>query len=113
MRFAVLLYQDETVWESASPEERQAYLDGHADFGARARRRGCEVVAGEALRTVAAATTVRRRGDDVGVTDGPFAETVEQLGGLYLVDAPDVDTLVEVVAALPEHTVELRPVAHV
>lgn len=111
MRFAVLMYQDEAVWESATPGQQQEYLRRHGAFEDEARRRGCTVEAGEALRSVASATTVRRRGTDVRVTEGPFAETLEQLGGFYVVDAPDVDALAGLVATLPEYTVELRPVA--
>ena len=57
------------------------------------------------------ATTLRRRGDDVTITDGPFAETAEQFGGFYLVDAPSLDEVIEAVRVLPEYTIEIRPVA--
>ena len=111
MRFVVLLYQDEDVWRRADDAERARYHAQHAAFDAALRDAGVTVVAGEALVGVAAARTHRRAGDDVTVTDGPFAETAEQLGGFYLVDAPDADTLLVSLRHLPEYTVEVREVA--
>ncbi len=111
MKFVVLMYQDEHVWESATPEEQERYYAEHAAFDAAAAERGIPVLAAEALVGVASATTVRRRGDRLDVTEGPFAETTEQLGGFYVVDAPDLDAVTELVRLLPEYTLEIRPVA--
>ena len=110
MKFAVLLHQDEQVWADMSPEGRAQYHRDHEAFQAAVAERGAKILGGEVLDSVAAATTVRRRGSEVVVTEGPFAETVEQLGGFYLVDAPDLDVLVDLVRLLPPHTIELRPV---
>ena len=109
MRFMVLLHEDEQVWERATEAERAEYGRRHEAFATAVGERG-EIVSGEALRTVSAATTVRRDGDAVVVTEGPFAETVEQLGGFYVVDLPDLDAAIETVALLPAYTVEIRPV---
>jgi hypothetical protein len=65
---------------------------------------------GAELSRSADATTVRGAGDDVSVTDGPFAEAAEQLGGFYLVDAADLDEAIALAKALPEGIVEVRPV---
>ncbi|MCL3861777.1 YciI family protein [Actinotalea sp. K2] len=111
MRFVVLLYQEESVWAEASPQEQERLYAEHDAFAAAVTDRGCSLLAGEALTTVSTATTVRRRGDRLSVTEGPFAETTEQLGGFYLVDAPDLDVLTDLVRLLPEYTVEIRPVA--
>lgn len=111
MRFVVLLYQDEAIWRDASPEEQARYFTEHDAFSAAVPEAGCTILGGEALVGVASATTVRRRGDRLTVTEGPFAETAEQLGGFYLVDAPDLDTVTDLVRLLPEYTVEIRPVA--
>ncbi|MBX9243719.1 hypothetical protein ICW40_02730 [Actinotalea ferrariae] len=111
MKFVVLLYQDEAVWQDATPEEQERYLAEHDAFSARASEHGCTIVGGEALVGVASATTVRRRGEQLDVTEGPFAETTEQLGGFYVVEAPDLDAVTESVRLLPEYTVEIRPVA--
>jgi hypothetical protein len=71
------------------------------------------MLAGEALTGVATATTLRPDGDGRRVvTDGPYAETAEQLGGFYVVEAPDLDTMTELCALLPAgYTLEVRPVA--
>jgi hypothetical protein len=111
MRFVVLIYQDEAIWRDASPEDQARYYTEHEAFAAAVPAAGCTLVAGEALVGVRSATTVRRRGDRLAVTEGPFAETAEQLGGFYLVDAPDLDTVTELVRLLPEYTLEIRPVA--
>ena len=111
MKFLVLIYQDERIWRDASPQEQEQYYVEHEAFSAAVPKAGCTLVAGEALTGVASATTVRRRGDQVTITDGPFAETAEQLGGFYLLDAPDLDAVTELVRLLPEYTLEIRPVA--
>lgn len=111
MRFTLLLHQDETRWERLSQAEREAEMREHDEFARALRERGGEVVAGEALAPTSDATTVRDRG--TSVTDGPYAETVEQLGGFYLVDAPDLDTVLDLVRLLPSYTVEVRPVIDV
>lgn len=111
MKYAVLIHENESRWEGAGDELVQLYHDCHAQFAKEMADRGITMLAGEALRSVTTATTRRRRGDDVMVTDGPFAETAEQLGGFYLVDAPDLDALLEATRVLPEPTIEIRPVA--
>lgn len=110
MRFVVLMHQDESIWRDTSPEEQQQYFTEHDAFSAAVPEAGCTLVGGEALAGVAAATTVRRRGDQLAVTEGPFAETAEQLGGFYVIDAPDLDTVTDLVRLLPEYTIEIRPV---
>ena len=111
MKFVVLLYQDERIWHDATPQEQEQYLAEHEAFSTAVPQAGCSILGGEALVGVAAATTVRRRGDQVTFTDGPFAETAEQLGGFYLLEAPDLDAVTERVRLLPEYTVAIRPVA--
>ncbi|MBD5785323.1 hypothetical protein IF650_03940 [Cellulosimicrobium terreum] len=108
----LLLHEDEQVWAGASATQRDEYGRRHDAFAAAVSERGT-IVAGEALSTVTAATTVRRRGDAVVVTEGPYAETVEQLGGFYVVDLPDLDAALEAVALLPPYSVEIRPVVDV
>ncbi len=112
MRYAVLLYQDERVWTEATAEQREAYHAAHRAFDEAARARA-EVYGGEALTSMVNATTLRHDTDGNRlVTDGPFAETIEQLGGFYLVEAPDLDTLTDLCDLLPHaYTIEMRPVA--
>ncbi|WP_435738446.1 YciI family protein [Cellulosimicrobium sp. PMB13] len=112
MRFLLLLCEDEQVWAGLRDAHRDEYLRRHDDFAAAVRARGT-IVSAEALAPVAAATTLRRDDDRLAVTEGPFAETVEQVGGFYLVDLPDLDAVLDAVALLPPYTVEVRPVVDV
>ncbi len=119
MRYLVLMYGDEKVWPQLSPAEQQDYLRAHIAF-AQAVRARATMVAGEALADTDAATTLRHEpatsaarghGDRPVLTDGPFAETTEQLGGFYLVDADNLDVMAELCQELPHgYTVEIRPV---
>ncbi|WP_370524297.1 YciI family protein [Cellulomonas sp. APG4] len=110
----MLLHQDERVWAEADADERARYIKEHDDFSAAAAATpGVEILGGEALTSVASATTLRRHGDQVTITEGPYAETVEQLGGFYLIEAPDLDVLTSLLPRLPEYTLEIRPVADV
>jgi hypothetical protein len=111
MKYAVLIHEDEARWDGAGEDLVQLYHERHAQFAKEAADRGVAVLAGEALRPVATATTQRQRDGAVTITDGPFAETAEQLGGFYLVDAPNLDAVLEAIRVLPEPTIEIRPVA--
>lgn len=113
MRLLVLLYQDERVWREADEAERAGYYAAHEAFDAALRDAGVTVVAAEALAGVRSAVTFRRRGEDETLVDGPFAETAEQLGGFYLLDAPDLASVTAALGTLPEYTLEVRPVADV
>lgn len=104
----MLVYEDEAIYRDADAAGRARYFEGHGAFAREAPGRGVEILACEALAGVASASTVRHAGDDVQVTDGPFAETTEQLGGFYLVEAPDLATVVELARLLPETTHEVR-----
>ncbi|MCC2314951.1 YciI family protein [Cellulomonas xiejunii] len=108
MKLVVLVYEDEETYRSADAAGRARYVRGHEEFARRAQAAGVTILAGEALTGVASARTVRHTGDVTDVTDGPFAETTEQLGGFYLVEAPDERTLVDLVRLLPETTHEIR-----
>jgi hypothetical protein len=109
MQYAVLLYEDEGIYASMTPEEVGALMAQHEQFSARVEELGGSIVDGQALQPTATARTVRWADDDVTVTDGPFAETTEQLGGYYVVDLPDLDAAIEAAKALP-HDTEVRPV---
>ncbi|MBB2923314.1 YciI family protein [Cellulomonas cellasea] len=113
MRFLVLLYEDERAWAGLDADGRAEVFRQHDAFSAAVAAHGCTIAGGEGLASVDAATTIRRHGDDVTVTDGPFAETAEQLGGFYLIDAPDLDVVSELVRLLPEYTIEIRPTIEV
>ena len=113
MKYLLLLAGDPDEWDRADEAERQALFDAHRDFTAAVRARAT-MLGGEALAGPATAVTVRPGGADRLVTDGPFAETVEHLGGFYLVESPDRDTVVDLCRILPAtYSIEVRPVVDV
>ena len=112
MRYALLITGDETAYEALSPEESQASLAGYMTWVEEMGKRGV-LGGGERLRPTTEATTVRVREDEVLTTDGPFAETKEQLGGFFLVDCKDLDEAIEVASKIPgasSGTIEVRPI---
>jgi hypothetical protein len=112
MKYLLLIGMDEKVVETMPAEAFHALVNEHFDFDDELRRHG-QLVATEALESVRSATTVRVRGGKVSITDGPFAETKEQLGGFYLIEAPDLNAAIEVAARIPSArlgSVEVRPV---
>ena len=114
MRFLVLLVEEDHFerWENADDDYRQRCFDDYNAFADAVRARG-KLVLGDALDRPDTARTVRPDAART-VTDGPYAETVEQLGGFYVVELPDHDTAVELVRLLPrEYTVEVRPMLEV
>ena len=100
--YAILLPGDEAAWAKASPEERAAVYARHTAFAQALDARGHKVVGGAELTHSSTARTVRRTADGHTVTDGPYAETVEQLTGFYLVESDDLDDLTEVVKILAD-----------
>jgi hypothetical protein len=105
---------DPESWDRATEEERQEVFAAHLAFD-RAVRERAALLAGEALAGVGTALTLERAAPDGSraVREGPYAETVEQLGGFYLVEAGDPATVVDLCRLLPGgYTVEVRPVLH-
>ncbi|AHG89684.1 YCII-related protein [Gemmatirosa kalamazoonensis] len=112
MKYVLLIYDDEKVWETMSPDESGAMMGEYFAFTKDIQDKG-SYRAGEALQPIATATTVRVRGGKLQTTDGPFAETREQLGGFYLVDAENLDEAIAVAARIPSArigSIEVRPV---
>jgi hypothetical protein len=93
--YVVLLPGDEDAWEHSTPEEQAATYARHEEFSKALAARGHTITGGAELAHSREARTLRRRGDEVVVTDGPYAETVEQLSGYYLVESDDLDDLVQ------------------
>jgi len=104
--YVVLLPGDETVWESATEADRAAMYAAHGEFARLLAERGHKVTAGAELTHSRHARTVRAD----SVTDGPYAESVEQLGGFYVIDSDDLDDLLEIcgVLAASAGAVEVR-----
>lgn len=114
MKYLVLLMADgdEKPWAEQTPEEMEASMAKFGAFDAAcAERDGVQILAGEALGGPDEATTVRPRGGVRHVTDGPFAEAVEGLGGFYLLEAPDLNVVLELIEALPAYDIQVSPVA--
>ena len=112
MKFMLMLYGDESLWADASPEELAASMERFDAFDRELTAAGV-LAGGEGLEPSAAATTVRRSGGEVMLTDGPFAETREQIGGFYVLDCADLDEAIRWASKVPElehGVVEVRPV---
>lgn len=111
MQYMLLIYDDERLLANLSPEEGQRMHEQYMRFTDEIRASG-HYRAGDALQSVRTATTVRIRDTKTSITDGPFAETREQLGGYYLIDARDLDEALKIAARVPSaHTgsIEVRP----
>lgn len=113
MKAVVLMAAPEARWAEATPEERQVVMDAHTAFHKAVAERAT-MLAGEALAESPEARTLRHVDGSTIVTEGPYAETAEQLGGFYLVEAESMDVVLELAALLPAwYAVEVRPVVDV
>jgi hypothetical protein len=115
MKYVLLIYNEERNWTTLSPEERAALGREYYACTERMLESGHHR-AGEGLEATSTATTVRVRGGALQTTDGPFAETREQLGGFYLIDAENLDEAIAIAARVPAArtgSVEVRPVMNV
>jgi hypothetical protein len=113
MRYLLLIFGDEDALMGASEAERRASMEAWFAYTDWLVEQGW-MKAGEALEGSAEATTVTTRGGERIVTDGPFAETKEQLGGYYEIDVPNLDDAIEAAARCPGSAtgaIEIRPVA--
>src|SRR5213593_4175451 len=111
MQYLLLIVQPEADVEAMSDKEKAALYEGYGPFTESIVKSG-HFRAGAGLQPVATATTVRVRGGKTLTTDGPFAETKEQLGGYYLVEAKDLDTALAIAARIPgakTGSIEVRP----
>src|SRR5437879_1814798 len=114
MKYMLLIYDDEKGWAKLSETERQQAMDGYMQFNKQIKSSG-QYVAGAQLHPTSAATSVRVRNGKRLVTDGPFAETREQLGGYYLIEAKDLDAAIAIAERIPSArsplgTIEVRPI---
>jgi hypothetical protein len=103
---------DESSMAAASPEEGQAMSAEYAAWGEETSKKGI-LLGGERLQPTGDATTVRVRNGEVLTTDGPFAETKEQIAGYYMVDCKDLDEAIEAAAGIPgarHGSIEVRPI---
>ena len=112
MKYMLLIHDDEKEWAKMTDAERQKIYGEYGAFSAELRAAG-QYLAGSQLQPTSTATSVRVRDGKRLVTDGPFAETTEQLGGFFLIDAADLDEALAIAARIPsakKGTVEVRPI---
>jgi hypothetical protein len=112
MRYLLTICEEEKRYESLSPEQSSAIMAEYDKFGQEMGSRGV-LQGGARLRPTSDATTVKVKDGDVLTSDGPFAETKEQIGGYYVVDCKDLDEAIEVASKIPaarSGTIEVRPI---
>ena len=112
MKYLCLIYENEQNWSHYTKNQGDSMMAEYGTFTEDIQKSG-HMIGGEALQPTQTATTVRVRNGKVSTTDGPFAETKEQLGGYYLVEAKDLNDAIQVAARIPgakTGSVEVRPV---
>jgi hypothetical protein len=112
MKYICLIYSDRSRIDALPEGDQKAISNEYAAFTDSIRKSG-HLVAGERLAPVQRARTIRSRNGHIAVTDGPFAETKEQLGGFYLIDARDLNEATEIASQIPGTrmgSIEVRPI---
>jgi hypothetical protein len=112
MKYLCLVYQDEHQVDALPESEYNAIVDEVLDYREELRQSG-HYIASAPLEPVQSATTIRVRNGKVSITDGPFAETREQLGGFYLIEAMDLNEAIRVASRMPPARIgciEVRPI---
>ena len=111
MKYLCLIYEDEKSWTKMPKDQTDAVMGEYFAFTDGIRKSG-HYLGGEALQPTQSATTLRVRNGKVSTTDGPFAETKEQLGGYYLINAKDLNDAIQVASKIPSArfgSIEVRP----
>lgn len=112
MRYLLMICTDEKWYAGLAPEETGSFMAAYGKWTEEVGQRGA-LQGGERLRPTSDATTVRVRDGEVLTSDGPFAETKEQIGGYFLVDAKDLDDAIDMAAKIPgaaHGSIEVRPI---
>ena len=112
MKYLLLIYENEGDFAKVTEEEGNKIFAEYMEYTKGIRKAG-NYIGGEALQPIATATTVRQRNGKTLTTDGPFAETKEQLGGYYLVEAKDLDEAIKLAGGIPAvrtGSIEVRPI---
>jgi hypothetical protein len=112
MKYLCLIYEDEKFWGNTPKPEVDKMMAEYGAFTAAIQKSG-QYIGGNALQPTQTASTVRVRNGKVSTTDGPFAETKEQLGGYYLIEAKDLNDAIQVAAKIPSAkfgSIEVRPI---
>ena len=112
MKYLCTIYGEESAWSEATPEQMSEVMAAYNAFGEEAGAAGV-ILGGEGLELTSSATTVRVRDGERLLSDGPFAETMEQLGGFYLLECGSLDEAIDWAAKIPGAqlgSVDIRPV---
>ena len=112
MKYLCLIYEAESLYATMSKADMGTMMAEYGTFTEEIQKGG-QYVAGEALKPVQTATTIRIRNGQLSVTDGPFAETKEQLGGFYLIEAADLTEALRIAGRIPSAktgSIEVRPI---
>ncbi len=112
MQYLILIYEDEKLWGQQSPEQMRTAMGAYRAY-TESMKASSVYVGGNALQPTSTATTLRGTNAATQVIDGPFAETKEQLGGYYLIEAPDLDTALlwgKRCPVVATGSVEVRPI---
>jgi hypothetical protein len=112
VKYICLGYMEENMWDGMSEKEQKTFVDKCMAYDIELRKAG-HFVGGEALQSVRSATTLREKNGKVSITDGPFAETKEQLGGILILEARDLNNAIQIMSNHPSvhigGTWEIRP----
>ncbi|GGU45057.1 YciI family protein [Nocardioides albus] len=111
-RYMVLLPANEAFWAESTPEEKAAGYEVHGKFAKLLAERGHKVTGGAELHHSSKAKTLRKTGDGIVITDGPYAETVEHVTGFYMIETDDLEDMLECCKVLAdrETAIEVREV---
>jgi hypothetical protein len=112
MKYLCLIYDNEKEWQKFPKDVQDKYMGEYMAFGDSIRKSG-QYVGANQLQPTSTATVVRERNGKVSTTDGPYAETKEQLGGYYLIEAKDLNDAIKVAARIPSAksgSIEVRPI---
>ena len=112
MRYLCLIYSNESMWQKADKSDLDTMMSEYREFGDSIKKSG-HYVGGNRLQPTSAATSIRIRNGKISTTDGPFAETKEQLGGFYMIEARDLNDAIQVASRIPGAkvgTIEVRPI---
>ena len=112
MKYLCLIFVDQQRYDALPQSEQNAYVKEHFALDDALREQGHLIVT-EALQPAKSAATIKVRNGKLSITDGPFAETKEQLGGFYLIEARDLNDAIRIAAKIPSArigTVEVRPI---
>lgn len=110
MKYLLTIYENEATYDDGTGAAMGAIIEKHMAFGA---ENGAAILNGAGLQPVASATTVRTDGGKQTLHDGPFAETREQLGGFYMIEAADLDAAIAIAKKVPlaaDGAIEVRPI---